>query len=174
MIGLFYGSTNGNTAAVAAMIQQEFCDQANIDVELLDIAEFYLEEMQEFNYLIVGVPTWDVGQLQRDWNAIIEEFENINLKGKRAALFGLGDQVGYPDTFGDALFFVADKLVAQGAELVGMWPAVGYSFTRSWAVVDDHFLGLMVDEDNQAALTEKRIHEWVEQLRREFGIAPPG
>lgn len=172
MIGLFYGSTNGNTASVAQLIQQEFAAQADVPVELFDIADFYLEEMLDFEYLILGISTWDVGQLQRDWEAIIEEFDEIDLQGKKAALFGLGDQVGYPDTFGDAVFFVADRLEAQGAKLVGMWPPEEYTFTGSWAIRDGQFIGLMIDEDNQRQLTEARVNRWVGQLLIEFGISP--
>jgi flavodoxin I len=174
MIGLFYGSTNGNTASVAQLIQQEFANQASIEVELFDIADYYLEEMLDFDYLILGIPTWNIGQLQRDWDAIIDEFDTLDLHGKVAALFGLGDQVGYPDTFGDAVFFLADKLESQGARLVGSWPTEGYKFTGSWALRDGRFIGLMADEDNQPELTEARVKAWVRQLIDEFGLSQNG
>lgn len=171
MIGLFFGRTNGNTAAVASMIQREFHEQAGVEVELFDIADYYLEEMLDFDYLILGIPTWDIGQLQRDWNAVIDEFDEIDLGNKQAAVFGLGDQLGYPDTFGDAVFFLADKLESQGARLVGSWPVDGYSFRGSWALRDGRFLGLMLDEDNQSDLTPVRVSTWVRQLLDEFGLA---
>lgn len=171
MIGLFYGSTNGNTTAVAQLVQREFADQAGVEVELFDVADYYLEEMLDFDYLIVGIPTWNVGQLQRDWDAIIEEFDGVNLQGKHAALFGLGDQIGYPDTFGDAVFFLADKLESQGAKLSGSWPTDSYNFSGSWALRDGRFIGLMIDEDNQRELTEARVRAWVRQLVEEFGFS---
>ena len=171
MIGLFYGSTNGNTASVAELIRREFAEQAGIEVELFDIADYYLEEMADFDHLILGIPTWNVGQLQRDWEEVIEEFDEIDLKGKVAAVFGLGDQVGYPDTFGDAVFFIADKLETRGATLVGAWPTDGYTFSGSWALRDSAFIGLMIDEDNQPDLTEVRVRLWVQKLIDEFGYA---
>ena len=170
MIGLFFGSTNGNTAAVAQLIQREFVTQAGIEIELFDIADFYLEEMLDFDYLILGIPTWNIGQLQRDWEVIIDEFDEIELQGKQAALFGLGDQIGYPDTFCDALFFLADKLETQGVKLAGSWPTEGYEFQSSWAVRDERFIGLMIDQDNQSDLTEDRVRAWVNQLLVEFGL----
>lgn len=170
MIGLFYGSTNGNTASVATLIQREFAEQVGVDVELFDIADYYLEEMLDFDYLILGIPTWNVGQLQRDWDAIIEEFDQIDLHGKQGAVFGLGDQRGYPDTFGDAVFFVADKLESRGVKLVGSWPPEGYSFSASWALRDGRFIGLMIDEDNEADFTPARVSAWVRQLIDEFGF----
>ncbi|MEX1018915.1 MAG: flavodoxin [Litorilinea sp.] len=176
-IGLFYGSSTGTTARAAAQIQQTFHAitahaAAAWSVELLDIAEFYLEEMADFKHLILGIPTWNHGQLQADWELVFEEFDNLDMHGQQVAVFGLGDQLGYPDTFGDALFFLADKVRTRGARLVGAWPTAGYQFNQSWAVEDGRFLGLMLDVDNQPELSEVRIAQWVQQLDREFGIAP--
>lgn len=172
-VGLFYGSTDGNTAAAAQEIKRQI-DAALAGraepVELLDVAEVYLDEMVDFDCLILGAPTWNTGQLQRDWDAVLPELDELDLTGKRAAVFGLGDQVGYPDTFADALFFVADKLRERGAELVGAWPADGYRFRSSWACVDGQFIGLVLDEHNQPELTPGRIERWVAQILGEFGL----
>lgn len=170
-IGIFFGSSTGATAAAADLIRQGFTHDYAVDVELLDVADFYLDEMMEYDYLIVGIPTWNIGQLQRDWEAVIEEFDQIDLTGKQAALFGLGDQIGYPDTFVDAMVFVADRLQSQGATLVGRWPATGYTFTGSWALREDgQFAGLVLDDDNQPELTPGRVQAWVDQLARTWSL----
>lgn len=166
-IGLFYGSTNGATADVAQKIAAAFATQG-VTVEVFDIADYVLETMLDFDHLILGVSTWNVGQLQQDWDEVLPELDELDLTGKQVALFGLGNQVGYPDTFLDALFFVADQVRERGARLVGAWPTVGYTFTQSWAVEEGHFLGLAVDEDNQFRLTQSRVAAWVAQLLREF------
>jgi flavodoxin long chain len=170
-IGLFYGSTNGNTAQIAQMIQRLFAEYKAGQVELFDIADFYLETLLDFDHLILGVPTWDTGQLQKDWEKVFAEFDELDLTGKKIALFGLGDQVGYPDTFLDALFFVGDKVRERGAQLVGAWPLAGYHFEQSWAVEADHFIGLALDEHNQSAQTSARVEAWVQQLIAEFAGA---
>jgi flavodoxin I len=169
-IGLFYGSTNGATAQIAQMIQREFESDNLAKIELFDIAEFYLETMLDFDCLLFGVSTWNTGQLQKDWETSFDEFDTLDLTGKIVALFGLGDQVGYPDTFLDALFFVADKARERGAQLVGAWPIAGYQFTQSWAVEDGRFIGLALDEDNQRERSAARIAAWVQQLTNEFGL----
>ena len=171
-IGLFYGSTDGNTARVARLIQAAFAQRGGAVVELFDIADYYLAEMLAFDRLILGVPTWNVGQLQADWEAVLDEFDELDLAGRHIALFGLGDQRGYPDTFVDALFFVADKVQSRGAQLSGRWPTDGYTFRSSWATVDDHFVGLVLDEHNQPELTGPRVEAWVQQLRSEWAIDP--
>lgn len=166
-IGLFYGSTNGATAAVAHLIQQAFA-QRDVTVELFDVAEYLLETMLDFDHLLLGVSTWNVGQLQADWENVYAELDELDLTGKQVALFGLGDQVGYPNTFLDALFFVADKMRERGAQLVGAWSVAGYTFTQSWAVEEGRFLGLALDEDNQSGLTQARVNAWVEQVLDAF------
>lgn len=167
--GLFFGSTNGTTANVAAWVQAELARQANLEVDLLDVADVYLDEMLDYDVVLVAVPTWNVGQLQRDWDAVIDEFTPLDLSGKVAAVIGLGDQVGYPDTFGDAVFFLADRLRQCGARLVGAWSTDGYDFRGSWAVEESRFLGLMLDEDNQPEMTSARITTWVAQVWGEIG-----
>ncbi|MCE7989733.1 MAG: flavodoxin [Caldilinea sp. CFX5] len=166
-IGLFYGSTNGATAAVAERIAATFTERG-VTVEQFDIADYLLATMLDFDPLILGVSTWNVGQLQADWEAVYPELDELDLTGKQVALFGLGDQVGYPDTFLDALFFVADKARERGATVVGQWPVERYTFNQSWAVEEGRFLGLAVDEDNQADLTQGRVTAWVDQLLNEF------
>ncbi|RIK57143.1 MAG: flavodoxin [Chloroflexi bacterium] len=174
MIGLFFGSSTGATAAAAQLIQSAFVRRFGVEVELFDVADYFLEEMAGFDYLIVGIPTWNIGQLQRDWENVIEEFDELDLSGKHAALFGLGDQAGYPGSFVDAMIFLADLLEARGATLAGAWPTDGYTFIRSWAVRDGRFVGLVLDEDNQPELTPGRVEAWVSQLGREWMLAPAG
>ena len=173
-IALFYGSTNGHTAAIAGQIKRMLDDRYALPggeiVELFDLAAFYLADAAEFDRLILGAPTWHTGQLQRDWEVAIDELAELDLRGVRVALFGLGDQVGYPDTFGDALFFIADWLRRSGATLVGQWPVAGYTFNASWAVEGDQFLGVMLDEDNQPELTAGRLDVWLAQVATAFGL----
>lgn len=169
-IGLFYGTTDGHTQRNAERIRAEFERRGIATVELFDVAEFYLEEMLAFDYLILGMPTWHTGQLQHDWEAVFDEFDLLDLNAKWVALFGLGDQIDYANTFVDALFFLATKVRERGATLVGKWPTIGYTFHQSWAVEAEQFCGLVLDEVNQPQLSQLRIEVWVQQLAVEFGL----
>lgn len=169
-IGLFYGSNTGFTELVASMIKEEFDTVAPELVAVYDIADVSLESLLAYDYLIIGCPTWNHGQLQDDWDNLYLDIDDLDLSGKKIALFGLGDQYGYADFFCDAIGLLGRKFAAQGAELVGFTSTAGYEFNHSRAVEEGMFMGLALDEDNESDRTPERITEWVWQLVDEFDL----
>lgn len=170
-IGLFYGSSDGHTADVAERIKQRF-DRIEPDlVEVIDIGVAKPEELLDWDMLILGVPTWNIGQLQDDWEIFFPYLDDLDLTGKKIAIFGLGDQYGYTTTFLDAVGMLGEKVLQQGATLVGYWPTDGYQFEDSLALDDDDFMGLALDEDNEPEKTDERLDRWVAQVAEEFGLA---
>lgn len=167
-IGLFFGSTTGKTESVAETIQKEFGGEDV--VTLHNIADVEDNEFADYQYLIIGCPTWDVGELQSDWEGYFTELDDIDFSGKKIAYFGTGDQRGYPDNFQDAIGILSDKITERGGTTVGYWSTDGYDFNESKALINGKFLGLALDEDNQSDLTDKRIKAWVVELKKEFGI----
>jgi flavodoxin I len=171
-IGLFYGSTTGATESDAQMIQDTFNAKMPDLVEALEIGSTEVGTMAEYDYLIVGSSTWDEGALQEDWDAKFEELDSLDMSGKSVAVFGLGDQVGYPDNYCDAIGILGNKLEELGAKLVGFTDvSEDYDFDESLGIKDGKFMGLALDEDNQNDLTEERVTNWVEQLIEEFDLA---
>jgi len=168
-IGLFYGSSTCYTEMAAekirAVLGEARTDLFNITDTPVVTAEFY-------DYLIFGIPTWDYGELQEDWEEIWDELDDVNFKGRKVAIFGLGDQIGYPEWFLDAMGYLHSKLVNLGAIPCGYWPAAGYQFEESKALTADKscFVGLALDEENEFALSEDRIQEWCQQVLQEFGL----
>jgi flavodoxin II len=84
----------------------------------------------------------------------------------------LGDQIGYPEWFQDALGYLWAKVVNQGASIVGAWPNQGYTFEQSKALTEDEkfFVGLPLDDENQLDLNEDFISKWCDQIVMEFGL----
>ena len=76
------------------------------------------EQFLSYDNIICGVPTWFDGELPNYWDEFIPDLEDINLNGKTIALFGLGDQKGYPENFLDGVGILAEILETQGARLV--------------------------------------------------------
>jgi len=167
-IGLFFGSSTGNTEAVAYKIKDEFDSIPDWDVEVHNIGASSPETMTKYNYLIMGIPTWNTGELQDDWEIFLPNFADMDLSGKKAAIFGLGDQNGYGYNFLDAAGVLADEVMLAGAQLNGLWETKSYEFEESRDQIEDHFLSLGIDQDGQEDMTAARIKAWVKQVVEEF------
>ncbi len=168
-IGLFYGSTTGKTESAAEMIRDEFGGSSV--VTLHEIADVSDSDFADYEYIIIGCPTWDIGELQADWDGFYtDDLDNVDFSGKTVAYFGTGDQVGYEENFQDAMGILEEKISSLGGKTVGSWSTDGYEHEASKADKDGKFVGLALDDDNQSELTEPRIKEWVAQLKSEFGI----
>ena len=165
-IGIFFGSTEGNTERVVTQIQDLLGGES--EASLHNVNSATADDMQEYPYLILACPTWEIGQLQEDWESFIDELQDVDYTGKKVAYLGLGDADGYPDTFLDALGIIHDKIKDKGATFVGAWPTEGYNFEESKGLVDGKFLGLAIDEDNQKDLTASRVEQWVKLIKPEF------
>lgn len=166
-IGLFYGSTTCYTEIAAEKIQEAIGAEI---VSLYNIKDTPLQNCLDFDLIILGISTWDYGELQEDWESIWLDINELDLNGKTVALYGMGDQIGYTDWFQDALGMLHEQVVAQGAQLIGYWPNEGYQFAASKGLTSDksHFVGLSLDEDNQYDLSEDRINQWCEQILIEY------
>jgi flavodoxin long chain len=168
-IGLFYASTTGNTETVAEQIAG-LIEEAQVDLH--DLASEPVSSITQYDRLIMGIPTWDFGELQEDWDAVWPELEQIDFSGRKVALFGLGDQLGYGEWFLDAMGLLGELVQARGGELVAPWPVDGYEFEQSRALNPDgtHFIGLAIDEDGQAGETAERIARWVPEVLSAFEL----
>ncbi len=167
-IGLYFGTQTGKTEYVAEIIQKEF--GGDEVVTLYNIADVDTSDLTEHDCIIVGCPTWNIGELQSDWDGVYQELDDIDFSGKKVAYFGTGDQIGYADNFQDAIGILEEKISAQGGTTVGYWSKDGYDFNESKAIRDGKFVGLALDEDNQSDMTDSRIQQWVTQLKTEFGV----
>jgi flavodoxin I len=165
-IGIFYGSTDGNTERVVTQIQTLLGGEPVAVLHNVNSAS--ADDMQPYSYLILACPTWEIGQLQEDWDSFIDELQDVDYTGKKVAYVGLGDADGYPDTFIDAPGIIHDRIKDKGITVVGQWPTEGYNFEASKGVVDGKFLGLVIDEENQKDLTAGRIEKWVGIIKPEF------
>ena len=164
-IGLFFGTQTGKTESIAEMIRDQFgADQ----IDLHDMSQVSVSDFDGYTKLIIASPTWDIGELQSDWDGFFPELDTMDFKGKTVAYFGTGDQLGYSDNFMDAAGILEAKISARGGKTIGYWSTDGYDFTESKAVKNGKFVGLAIDEDNQSDLTDERVKAWVAQIKQEF------
>lgn len=168
-MGIFYGSSTGNTEMAAQKIKEEMGEF--IPDEIVDVSNASPEQLLEFDVLFLGVSTWNIGDMQDDWADFLTQLESIDLAGKKVALFAMGDASGYPYNFLDAMGELWEFVKERGASLVGTWPSEGYEFDESRAMFDENnFVGLGLDEDNEPDLTDDRIHDWLIQVMQELGF----
>lgn len=164
-IGLFYGTSATKTTQIAKKIENAFAKNL---IEIVSIEEAWTDDFHFYDNIIVGTSTWFDGELPSYWDELRPEIESLNLKGKKVAIFGLGDQKKYPDNFADGIGILAKLFEDAGAKIIGLTSTDGYDFEHSEALRDNKFSGLVIDIENQSSKTNDRIKKWVELLKKEF------
>ncbi len=164
-VKLFYGSSTGNTEKCAKKIAAEL---GSLLAEVKDIKKASVEDFDFVDGFILGLSTVDEGLLQEDWRRFWDEIDDVEFDGKTVAIFGLGDQVKYAKWFVDGIGIVADKVTSLGGKVVGEWPTEGYTWEASKGLRGGKFMGLVLDEDNQADQSDARIKAWCAQIRPYF------
>ncbi len=166
-IGIFYGSTEGNTESVAEKVQKALGSDV---ADLFNVDSATAEDLTKYDTIIFGASTWEIGELQEDWETFIDVLDEVDFNGKKISYIGVGDADGYPDTFVDAIGMIHEKVADSGAEFFGAWPTDDYTFDASRGVVNGKFLGLVCDEDNESDKTDQRVAAWVKQIKGELGL----
>lgn len=169
---LFYWPVKGNVDICAKKIKSRF-PIGSIDMDTIKKVGQY--NLADYDLIIVGGSTvgadhWEKASKNNLWFDFFAKFDAATMKDKPVAIFGLGDQILYPDHFVDGMKIIKDEFDKCGAKLVGRWPAEGYEFTGSDSVENNIFLGLALDHDHQYELTDQRIEKWVKQLIAEANL----
>jgi len=163
-IGIFYGSTLGKCKGVAEKINQKL---GTDNADIINIEKASEKDLEKYTNLVLGTSTWGVGEMQEDWENFAQRLGKIDMAGKKIALFGIGDQVEWADSFVNGMGMLHHSIVKL-ATVVGFTSSEGYNFEISLAIKNNKFVGLAIDDVNQADLSDKRISDWVEQLKKEF------
>lgn len=161
---IIYSFKANKTSKAAEKIAADFGE----GIEKIDADTLAPKQFLSYDNLILGVPTWFDGELPNYWDEFVPAIEEMDLSKKRIAIFGNGNQVDYPENFGDAVGVMAEILEGQKAKIVGFTSVEGYSFESSAALRSNEFVGLLLDFENQNKMNDSRIHGWVTSLKKEF------
>ncbi len=164
-IGIFYSFRSHKTKQQVRKMKKYLGEDK---IEEVDVDEADHKDFEKFDNYILAVPTWFDGELPTYWDEFLPTIEDDSLKGKKFALFGGGDQKGYPENFVDGLGIMADYLEEREGTIVGHTSSEGYTFERSRAQRGDQFVGLALDIENQAAFSNDRIQEWIKSVEKAF------
>jgi len=164
-IAIVYSFNSTKSAKIASKIASGF---KNSKIEELNVESCKGEEFLLYDGYIISVPTWFDGELPNYWDEILPALSTLTLKGKKIAIFGLGDQKNYPENFCDAVGILADFFEELGATIIGFTSPEGYTFESSKALKNNTLKGLLLDQENQSKLSDERILKWIRQLETEF------
>ncbi|MEA2107342.1 MAG: flavodoxin [Bacteroidota bacterium] len=164
-IGIFYGSTTGNTEKIAKKIKEHLKSET---IDIYNVREATQADLEKYTNIIFGSSTWGQGELQEDFKQFLEVIKKANLQGKKVAIFGIGDSSVYPDSFADALGVIFEALEGKGVTFVGEFSTQGYNFEKSLALFDEKFVGLPLDDDSDEAQNKARIAIWSELLNQKM------
>ena len=79
-IGLFFGTQTGKTESIAEMIRDQFgADQ----IDLHDMSQVSVSDFDGYTKLIIASPTWDIGELQSDWDGFCAVVERLITEEKK-------------------------------------------------------------------------------------------
>ncbi|MGL4997447.1 MAG: flavodoxin [Cetobacterium sp.] len=163
-IGIFYGTTSGITVGIVDEIEFYL---RGLDYDVFDVADG-ITEMSNLENIILVSPTYGVGELQKDWENVYEEFKNIDFTGKIVGIVGVGNQFAFGESYVGAMRKLYDVVKKNGAKIVGYTSIEGYKYEETESVIDNMFIGLALDESNQDNETPDRIKAWIEEIKPLF------
>lgn len=169
-IGLFYGPLGGSTEKVAKKVAAAL---GNENVDLIPAKDSKVSDVEKYENVIfgmstIGKETWESDKSANDWDVFLQEVTKVDYSNKIVAMFGLGDQITYDLHFVDALGLVAENILPKGAKIIGQVETDDYDCRESQAIIDGKFIGLPVNEDFEPELTDERVNNWVEKIKKEF------
>lgn len=169
-IALLYAPKGGSVEQAAQKLYKNY---KGVNMDMIEISGFNVSHLADYDHFIMGCSTvgaekWQDAEADNEWDALFYSLKekNVSLKGKKVAIFGLGNQILYPDHFVDAMIYLKNKSEALGAEVIGEWPNEGFDFTNSDSIVDGKFVGLPLDEDNEAEKSDERINAWLKIITK--------
>ncbi len=115
---IVFGSTTGNTEAVAKQIGQVLT-QKGLEVSIQEVSRTKVEDLGDgFDITLLGSSTWGDSEIefQEDFAPFYEAMDQANLKGKKMAIFGCGDS-SY-EFFCGAVDLLEEKVGALGGQIV--------------------------------------------------------
>ncbi len=168
-VGIYFATTTGKTEDIAERLHG-ILGKANPPKDLTDVSD--PNEFKELDGIICGIPTWNTGaDSERSgtaWDEMLETIGQMDLAGKKVAIFGLGDSSTYTENFCDAMEELHSYFKKAGATMVGYVSKESYTFEESKSVIGDQFCGLPLDEDSESDLTDTRLTNWAEDLKEQI------
>lgn len=136
---ILYGSTTGNTAYTAEVLERILAGAGN-KVTLADAAQSKTDGIcDKYDAVLLGCSTWgdEEIELQDDFIPVFDSLEETGIKGKKTAVFGCGDSsytyfCGAVDSIERKLGEIGVTLMADGLKIDGD-PHTAKDDIEAWA-----------------------------------------
>ncbi|MFC7440499.1 flavodoxin [Laceyella putida] len=112
---MIYTSMTGNTEEMAELIAEGIREQGWV-LDMKEVMDADVSELQDYEGILLGAYTWGDGELPDEFIDFYEEMKELDLTGKRAAVFGSCDSAY--EKFGAAVDILTERLAELGANLV--------------------------------------------------------
>lgn len=114
---MLYASTTGNTELMAeAIVEYLENKQHQVVTKTFDFDPIDVEELLDYDAVLVGTHTWDDGDLPYEVEDFYEELDDVDITGQIVGVFGSADS--FYDTYGGAIDLMGDCLENKGATMV--------------------------------------------------------
>ena len=121
-IGVYYGTVGQNTETVAEGIVNAINAAHPDEPDIAGTEPLYIDDVESVNEftkydsLILGCPTWNTGADEERsgtaWDDLYYgDMQGLSLTGKKVAVFGCGDSIGYGENFCDAIDGECDRSI---------------------------------------------------------------
>jgi len=157
---LVYSTHSEHTSGIAKLIKEHLKSKAT-EVNVEDTS---FDELQKYDLLILGVSTWFDGELPNYWDEYLPGIDDQDFTGKKIAIFGLGNQIKYPENYQDGMGILAEFFKKRGGEIIGYTDAKTYKFESSAAFENGQFCGLAIDNSFPKAKTTSLVSDWTKLI----------
>ncbi|WP_461200876.1 flavodoxin [Anoxybacillus sp. TBDG-1] len=112
---MIFTSMTGNTEEMAEAIAEGVREQG-IELDVKEVLDATATELGQYDGILLGAYTWGDGELPDDFLDFYDELDDVDLTGKKAAVFGSCDS-SY-EKYGAAVDILIEKLQQRGAEVI--------------------------------------------------------
>ena len=141
-IRIVFGTTGGNTQLVCEKVAAVL-EKSGHQVSLERCETVDPQKMTDCDCLVLSCPTYGQGQLEHSFEKFFKKIQNIDLKGIKCAVIGLGDKRYDFDRHFESMGILNQYVTTHGGQLTGVPLAI---------------------EGSPVSQLETTIQEWAENL----------
>ncbi|MGK9184792.1 flavodoxin [Priestia filamentosa] len=109
---LVFASMTGNTETIADLVGKGV-EGTGVELTIRELPDGEPKELEDYDGILLGSYTYGDGELADEFLDFYEDMDTLNLTGKKASVFGSGDQ-SY-ENFCAAVDILSEKLTELGA-----------------------------------------------------------